>query len=61
MNRNLSPQTAKGMFGGPRGKKGNYLISNQYLNSGGILMQASTVNGNKDTVRKLKKSARMKP
>jgi hypothetical protein len=60
MNRNLSPQVAKGMFGGPRPRKGNYLIANQSFNSGGVLGQASTVNGNANTVRKPIKSARIK-
>lgn len=32
--RNLSPQIAEGMFGGPRGKKGNYLLGNQEQVSG---------------------------
>lgn len=57
MNRNLSPNIAKGMFGGPRGiKGGDYLRANISLNSGGVLREASPVNGNADTVRKTVKN-----
>lgn len=33
-HRNLSPQLAEGMFGGPRGRKGNYLTGNMGQVSG---------------------------
>lgn len=53
MNRNLSPNVAKGMYGGPRGiKGGDYLRGNISQDSGGVLRQASPVNGNANTVRK---------
>lgn len=62
MNRNLSPNVAKGMYGGSRGiKGGDYLRGNVGKNSGGVLRQASSVNGNLDTVRKIIPSGRMKP
>jgi hypothetical protein len=53
MNRNLSPNVTKGIFGGPRGiKGGDYLRANIQKNSGGIMTHPSSVNGNIDTVRK---------
>lgn len=55
-NRNLSPNVAKGMFGGPRGKKGNYITGNISQSSGAVEKMPSTVNGNVDTVRKVVKS-----
>lgn len=62
MNRNLSPNIAKGMFGGPKTiKGGDYLRANIGLNSGGLPNLASYVNGNLDTVRKPAKSAKIKP
>lgn len=60
MNRNLSNQT-RGMFGGPRGLKGQYILGNMQKNSGGVLKVASTVNGNVDTVRKKVRSGKIKP
>jgi hypothetical protein len=54
MRRNLSPKVAKGMYGGPRGKKGgDYQRANLEQNSGGVLGVASSVNGNKDSARKV--------
>jgi hypothetical protein len=62
MNRNLSPKIAKGMYGAAREIKGaDYLRGNIGKNSGGVLRQASSVNGNLDTVRKIIPSGRMKP
>lgn len=53
MNRNLSPNVMKGMYGGPREiKGGDYLRANISQNSGGVLGVASPVNGNATTVRK---------
>ena len=61
MRRNLSPKVAKGMYGGPRGKKGgDYLRGNVSQNSGGVLREASPVNGNADTVRKPVKRGKIK-
>ena len=60
-NRNLSPNIAKGMYGAPRGIKGkDYLRGNIGQTSGGVLRQASPVNGNADTVRKPVKRGRIK-
>jgi len=60
-NRNLSPNVIKGMFGGPRGiKGGDYLRANIEKNSGGFLGQASTVNGNADTMREPVKNGKIK-
>lgn len=59
MNRNLSNQT-RGLFGGPRGLKGQYILGNIGKNSGGVLGQASTVNGNALTVRKIIGSGKIK-
>jgi hypothetical protein len=53
MNRNLSPNIAKGMYSGPRTNKGaDYLRGNIDQVSRGALRGASPVNGNADTVRK---------
>lgn len=61
MNRNLSPNVMKGMYGGPREiKGGDYLRANIEKNSGGVLGVASTVNGNADTVRKIVRRGKMK-
>ena len=61
MNRNLSPNVVKGLFGAPRQiKGGDYLRANIEKNSGGVLGVASTVNGNADTVRKIVSSGKMK-
>ena len=61
MRRNLSPQVAKGMYGGPRGiKGGDYLRGNIDQISRGVLGGASPVNGNADTVRKPVKRGRIK-
>jgi hypothetical protein len=63
MNRNLSPNVAKGMFGGPRGKKGNYLTANQGLTSGkseDVYSHSSSVNGNIETRRRPVKGKRAK-
>lgn len=61
MNRNLSPNVMKGMYGGPREiKGGDYLRANVEKNSGGVLGVASTVNGNADTVRKIVPSGKIK-
>jgi hypothetical protein len=60
MNRNLSPNIAKGMFGGPNTiKGGDYLRANLGMTSGGIPRKVSPVNGNADTVRKPAKSGRI--
>ena len=56
MRRNLSPQIAKGYFGAAREIKGaDYLRANISQNSGGLLREASPVNGNARTVRKMVK------
>jgi hypothetical protein len=61
MNRNLSPNVTKGMYGGPRGiKGGDYLRANVSKNSGGVLNHASSVNGNIDTTRKVVSKAKVK-
>lgn len=61
MNRNLSPNIAKGMFGGPKTiKGGDYLRANISQNSGGLPRIASSVNGNLDTVRKPVKRGKIK-
>lgn len=61
MNRNLSPNIAKGMYGGPRGiKGGDYLRANISQNSGGVPGEPSRVNGNADTVRKPVSRGRIK-
>ena len=53
MNRNLSPNIAKGMYSGPRTNKGaDYLRGNIDQISRGALRGASPVNGNADIVRK---------
>jgi hypothetical protein len=49
----MSPEKAKGMYGGPRGVKGgDYSRGNLAQTSGAVKKEASTVNGAKDTVRK---------
>lgn len=61
MNRNLSPNIAKGMFGGPKTiKGGDYLRANISQNSGGVPGIASPINGNADTVRKPVKRGKIK-
>lgn len=47
MNRNLSPQIAKGMFGGPRGiVGGDYSRSNLAMTSGAVKPPVSNVSAN---------------
>jgi hypothetical protein len=62
MNRNLSPNVAKGMFGGPRGiKGGDYIRGNVGQTSGGdAYSHPTSVNGNLDTVRKPVKNGKIK-
>lgn len=62
MNRNLSPNIAKGMYGGPKTiKGGDYLRANLGMTSGGIPRTVSPINGNADTVRKPVKRGKIKP
>lgn len=44
-NRNLSPQMAEGMFGGPRGRKGNYIQGNINDRSGAKVLPGTTYGG----------------
>jgi hypothetical protein len=61
MNRNLSPNVMKGMYGGPRGiKGGDYLRANIEKNSGAVLQPVSSVNGNANSERKIVRSGRIK-
>jgi len=63
MNRNLSPNIAKGMYGGPREiKGGDYIRANvaQTSGGGGAYSSPTSVNGNLDTVRKPVKNGKIK-
>jgi hypothetical protein len=58
MNRNLSPNIAKGMFGGPRGiKGGDYLRANLAQTSGEVTKEASSVNGNAALEKKVPRTS----
>jgi hypothetical protein len=61
MNRNLSPNIAKGMFGGPRGiKGGDYLRANLAQTSGEVTKEASSVNGNAALEKKVPRTSNKK-
>jgi hypothetical protein len=61
MNRNLSPNVAKGMYGGPRQiKGGDYSRANMYQTSGAVTKEASSVNGNAALEKKVPRTSNKK-